>query len=276
MPLTPPTVHDWNHPGYSRSYAHAERGSGWHAAIPSTPGSILAKQRSPLFTLGQQQLAPVAVPMTVAEPVGTYEPWGCPEVGYGSRMYGQHMMEGVSLAQQQTPQKKWNRDVEARWVTPYFQDGEAFGDAYPFVEGYEHADEHQVIEFHPDTSQFLRIDPPIAATNPAYPLHDGGSYSGRLGPYSTFIPRVEKHKRRRRSYGEIVRNYKCGWNGCEKGYGTLNHLNIHVARQKHGQKRTPEEYKEIRKKWKEEEAQRKPKDDHARAAQAQTQPLCPV
>lgn len=34
--------------------------------------------------------------------------------------------------------------------------------------------------------------------------------------------------------------YKCGWNGCEKAYGTLNHLNAHVTMQSHGIKRTPE------------------------------------
>lgn len=34
--------------------------------------------------------------------------------------------------------------------------------------------------------------------------------------------------------------YKCGWNGCEKAYGTLNHLNAHVTMQSHGQKRVPE------------------------------------
>ena len=34
--------------------------------------------------------------------------------------------------------------------------------------------------------------------------------------------------------------YKCGWNGCEKAYGTLNHLNAHVTMQSHGSKRTPE------------------------------------
>jgi len=59
--------------------------------------------------------------------------------------------------------------------------------------------------------------------------------------------------------------YKCGWNGCEKAYGTLNHLNAHVTMQSHGQKRTPEEFKEIRKEWKakkkEEEAQRKADDE---------------
>jgi hypothetical protein len=64
--------------------------------------------------------------------------------------------------------------------------------------------------------------------------------------------------------------YKCGWNGCEKAYGTLNHLNAHVTMQSHGQKRTPEEFKEIRKEWKqrkkEEEAQRKAEEERARAA----------
>ena len=34
--------------------------------------------------------------------------------------------------------------------------------------------------------------------------------------------------------------YKCGWQGCEKAYGTLNHLNAHVTMQSHGLKRTPE------------------------------------
>lgn len=34
--------------------------------------------------------------------------------------------------------------------------------------------------------------------------------------------------------------YRCGWNGCEKAYGTLNHLNAHVTMQSHGAKRTPE------------------------------------
>jgi hypothetical protein len=64
--------------------------------------------------------------------------------------------------------------------------------------------------------------------------------------------------------------YKCGWNGCEKAYGTLNHLNAHVTMQSHGAKRTPEEFKEIRKEWKarkkEEENQRKADEERARAA----------
>ncbi|RYN44145.1 hypothetical protein AA0112_g542 [Alternaria arborescens] len=83
------------------------------------------------------------------------------------------------------------------------------------------------------------------------------------------IPGAQQHKRPRRRYEEIERMYKCGWNGCEKAYGTLNHLNAHVTMQSHGQKRTPEEFKEIRKEWKakkkEEEAARKADEERHRA-----------
>lgn len=57
-----------------------------------------------------------------------------------------------------------------------------------------------------------------------------------------------------------MRLYHCNHEDCTKAYGTLNHLNAHVAMQKHGAKRTPEEFKEtrrlhkLRKKKEEEEA----------------------
>ena len=54
------------------------------------------------------------------------------------------------------------------------------------------------------------------------------------------IPGAQQHKRPRRRYEEIERMYKCGFQGCEKAYGTLNHLNAHVTMQSHGSKRTPE------------------------------------
>lgn len=86
------------------------------------------------------------------------------------------------------------------------------------------------------------------------------------------IPGAQQHKRPRRRYEEIERMYKCGWNGCEKAYGTLNHLNAHVTMQSHGAKRTPEEFKEIRKEWKarkkDEENQRKEQDERSRSAAA--------
>ncbi|KAI0014050.1 hypothetical protein F4779DRAFT_203802 [Xylariaceae sp. FL0662B] len=87
------------------------------------------------------------------------------------------------------------------------------------------------------------------------------------------IPGAQQHKRPRRRYEEIERMYKCGWNGCEKAYGTLNHLNAHVTMQSHGQKRTPEEFKEIRKEWKarkkEEEQARKAAEEAERQRHAQ-------
>ncbi|KAH7321750.1 hypothetical protein BKA65DRAFT_408018 [Rhexocercosporidium sp. MPI-PUGE-AT-0058] len=116
-----------------------------------------------------------------------------------------------------------------------------------------------------------------------HPMHGGYPVSGAQTPTSAApagarpgqvysfvpIPGAQQHKRPRRRYEEIERMYKCGWNGCEKAYGTLNHLNAHVTMQSHGQKRTPEEFKEIRKEWKarkkEEENQRKADDERARA-----------
>ncbi|KAK8117352.1 uncharacterized protein PG998_005633 [Apiospora kogelbergensis] len=59
-------------------------------------------------------------------------------------------------------------------------------------------------------------------------------------PYHAAFPRQEENKRRRRRPEEIDRIYICGWEGCQKGYGTLNHLNAHVTMQSHGIKRKPE------------------------------------
>jgi hypothetical protein len=54
------------------------------------------------------------------------------------------------------------------------------------------------------------------------------------------IPGAQQHKRPRRKFEEIERMYLCGWNGCQKSYGTLNHLNAHVTMQQHGPKRLPD------------------------------------
>ncbi|KAG2187192.1 hypothetical protein INT44_004864 [Umbelopsis vinacea] len=80
------------------------------------------------------------------------------------------------------------------------------------------------------------------------------------------IPGTNQKKRPRRRYDEIERLYHCNWQGCSKAYGTLNHLNAHVSMQKHGPKRSPAEFKEMRKEWrrqkKEREAARKAADEH--------------
>ncbi|WWC63968.1 uncharacterized protein I303_106574 [Kwoniella dejecticola CBS 10117] len=78
-----------------------------------------------------------------------------------------------------------------------------------------------------------------------------GGKPGEMANELTFVqlggPAPKKRPRRR--YDEIERLYACGWNGCEKSYGTLNHLNAHVAMQKHGEKRLPSEFKDMRKAW---------------------------
>jgi hypothetical protein len=86
--------------------------------------------------------------------------------------------------------------------------------------------------------------PAVGSAPPAmYPQPSNWTQGGH--PLSTVysfvpIPGAQQHKRPRRRYEEIERMYKCGWNGCEKAYGTLNHLNAHVTMQGHGSKRTPE------------------------------------
>lgn len=117
---------------------------------------------------------------------------------------------------------------------------------------------------------------PVAAPNKAHRKRAGEGQPGHpLSQVYSFvpIPGAQQNKRPRRRYEEIERMYKCGWNGCEKAYGTLNHLNAHVTMQGHGSKRTPEEFKEIRKEWKarkkEEEAQRKAAEEEQRRRQVE-------
>ncbi|OJD24537.1 hypothetical protein ACJ73_04102 [Blastomyces percursus] len=147
-----------------------------------------------------------------------------------------------------------------------------------------------------EMAQYPGHPPPQMYGRPDWPPHQYGQHPhGLPGPYSSPgttvgsaspaatagprpgqvysfvpIPGAQQHKRPRRRYEEIERMYKCGWNGCEKAYGTLNHLNAHVTMQSHGAKRTPEEFKEIRKEWKarkkEEENQRKAAEERERAA----------
>ncbi|KIY71851.1 hypothetical protein CYLTODRAFT_345013, partial [Cylindrobasidium torrendii FP15055 ss-10] len=70
------------------------------------------------------------------------------------------------------------------------------------------------------------------------------------------LPGNNVKKRPRRRADEIERLYKCSWPDCPKAYGTLNHLNAHVTMQKHGPKRQPSEFKELRKQWR--KAKREP------------------
>ncbi|KAF7723375.1 hypothetical protein EC973_002074 [Apophysomyces ossiformis] len=90
------------------------------------------------------------------------------------------------------------------------------------------------------------------------------------------IPGTNQKKRPRRRYDEIERLYHCNWPGCTKSYGTLNHLNAHVSMQKHGPKRHPSEFKEMRKEWrrqkKEREAAKKAADEMTQASMQHVYP----
>jgi transcription factor CON7 len=84
----------------------------------------------------------------------------------------------------------------------------------------------------------------------------GAGNSSGTGPHK---------KRPRRRYDEVERLYACNYQGCPKSYGTLNHLNAHVAMQKHGVKRLPSEFKDMRKAWR----KAKREDEQRRMAAAQ-------
>ncbi|CAH7681647.1 hypothetical protein BY996DRAFT_4580378, partial [Phakopsora pachyrhizi] len=77
--------------------------------------------------------------------------------------------------------------------------------------------------------------------------HQLGIGSERL--YNFNILPGAPRKRARRRFDEVERLYDCNYPGCTKAYGTLNHLNAHITMQKHGPKRMPQEFKEIRKEW---------------------------
>ncbi|GJJ70091.1 transcription factor CON7 [Entomortierella parvispora] len=125
--------------------------------------------------------------------------------------------------------------------------------------------------------------------SPATWLHNGELIQGdaTLGAdgrtsYS-FVPLsgVNSKKRPRRRFDEIERLYVCNWQDCEKSYGTLNHLNAHVNMQKHGPKRHPSEFKELRKAWRrhkraEEEAAKQAAAFHQQQSQGQLQLCDPV
>ncbi|KFH70992.1 hypothetical protein MVEG_03838 [Podila verticillata NRRL 6337] len=94
--------------------------------------------------------------------------------------------------------------------------------------------------------------PEPAAGQPVAWMSEGGDMDAQnSNKMYSFIPLsgVNTKKRPRRRFDEIERLYVCNWGECEKSYGTLNHLNAHVNMQKHGPKRDPAEFKELRKAW---------------------------
>ncbi|KAF8637648.1 hypothetical protein AX17_002716 [Amanita inopinata Kibby_2008] len=99
----------------------------------------------------------------------------------------------------------------------------------------------------------IGLNPPSSshshtAQNNPEPEHSSADNANRTYSFVA-LPGNAVKKRPRRRYDEIERLYQCSWPDCTKAYGTLNHLNAHVTMQKHGAKRSPSEFKELRKQW---------------------------
>lgn len=103
----------------------------------------------------------------------------------------------------------------------------------------------------------------LPATPPRAPSYQVGQpqsgYPGMAGAYALqnyvvqgaqMFPVLRPKKRKRKKYNEVERFYKCNYKTCTKAYGTLNHLNCHIMLQKHGKKRLPSEFKELRERLK--------------------------
>ncbi|KAG1443154.1 hypothetical protein G6F56_010780 [Rhizopus delemar] len=90
-------------------------------------------------------------------------------------------------------------------------------------------------------------------------LMGDGTFANHSQKVFSFVPLpgVQQKKRPRRKYHEVERLYKCNFQNCTKSYGTLNHLNAHVSMQKHGSKRQPSEFKELRKMWRKQKRENK-------------------
>src|SRR6266480_2346790 len=83
---------------------------------------------------------------------------------------------------------------------------------------------HTVADGPPTTVTASPVQCPIVKSpgNPPLTIH-------------SFVPGMQQ-KRPRRRHEKIEGIYKCGWEGCEKAYGTLRNLNTHISTKSHGLK----------------------------------------
>ncbi|CAN6613385.1 hypothetical protein TRVA0_005S02520 [Trichomonascus vanleenenianus] len=78
-------------------------------------------------------------------------------------------------------------------------------------------------------------------------FYSDGSKLRRIDRAAYFSDRApEPIKRKRRRPEQIDRIYVCGYNGCQKGYGSLNHLNTHIVNHNHGPKRKSADFQDIK------------------------------
>ena len=79
---------------------------------------------------------------------------------------------------------------------------------------------------------------PSSASPELKPVQSEGAPSSNASSSPSETQQAWQAKRPRKRHDEIHRPFRCGWDGCEKAYGRLNHLNTHVAIHRHGPRRT--------------------------------------
>ncbi|QPG73577.1 hypothetical protein FOA43_000889 [Brettanomyces nanus] len=102
------------------------------------------------------------------------------------------------------------------------------------------------IQVMPNSMIFLPVGPISGPMDPRMQVRMQVEQRERMLAEESLRPQ----KRKRKKFHEVERLYKCNYPNCTKAYGTLNHLNCHIVLQKHGKKRMPSEFKELREKLK--------------------------
>lgn len=109
----------------------------------------------------------------------------------------------------------------------------------------------------PPLNEWDETGRPGSAWAGAAMLHVHSSRSRSWGTRSKRHSGDNGGKRTRRKFGEIERVYTCTYSNCDKAYGTLNHLNTHINYQKHGERKLPSDFKEVRERLKQRKLQSK-------------------
>ncbi|CDW98269.1 hypothetical protein [Sporisorium scitamineum] len=87
-----------------------------------------------------------------------------------------------------------------------------------------------------------------SATQALFGHYAGEGHDNKGQSSSTSSGGIRRIRRRRKSE-EVERKYRCDFDGCDKAYGTLNHLNTHRATNKHGPRLNAVGYRKAYAEW---------------------------
>jgi hypothetical protein len=121
---------------------------------------------------------------------------------------------------------------------------ESFDPMYPYNHRYIQGEPNyqtpwQPTHYRPSPAPVTSISPHEIHRNP-YPSNVTCVRPSLMGGHrSRSRGDPEYVKRPRRRAEDVERLYICNWEGCDKAYGALNHLNTHVRNAEHGPRREP-------------------------------------